>query len=219
MFLCTNIDPDDEDNDGDENDLYLTADMNISCSSAYYRRGVAYAIFMIFVYPVGITSMYAYLLYTHRIEIQQRQCKSEEVEELLEPEPDAEAESEINADTFTNFAGELEAGRVSEFQHTDNPMLLSSQLSRSATATESTPTHPVYSKRPSRKNSIGRERTTSTATSIAGVSTAGPKNRYGMSAPAARLAFLWGAYHPVYWYWELIETSRRLMLTAVLSAT
>jgi hypothetical protein len=29
--------------------------------------------------------------------------------------------------------------------------------------------------------------------------------------------FLWGAYKPKYWYWELVETSRRIMLTAVLS--
>ena len=37
------------------------------------------------------------------------------------------------------------------------------------------------------------------------------------SATAARISFLWQAYKPAYWYWEIVETSRRLMLTAVLS--
>jgi hypothetical protein len=38
-----------------------------------------------------------------------------------------------------------------------------------------------------------------------------------MRKTAERLGFLWGAYKPQYWYWELIENSRRLLLTAVLS--
>ena len=33
----------------------------------------------------------------------------------------------------------------------------------------------------------------------------------------AALAFLWAAYEPCFWYWEIIETFRRIMLTAVLS--
>jgi hypothetical protein len=32
-----------------------------------------------------------------------------------------------------------------------------------------------------------------------------------------RISFLWQAYKPQYWYWELVETSRRILLTAVLS--
>jgi hypothetical protein len=38
-----------------------------------------------------------------------------------------------------------------------------------------------------------------------------------LSAATARLSFLWQSYHPKYWYWELVETTRRLMLTAVLT--
>ena len=40
MFLCTNIDPYDEDDSGD--DFFLTADLSISCSSTYYRGGLIY---------------------------------------------------------------------------------------------------------------------------------------------------------------------------------
>ena len=38
-----------------------------------------------------------------------------------------------------------------------------------------------------------------------------------MSKTALRMAFLWEAYKPEFWYWELVETSRRILLTAVLS--
>jgi len=33
----------------------------------------------------------------------------------------------------------------------------------------------------------------------------------------AEIRFLWSNYQPRYWYWEVVETARRLMLTAVLS--
>jgi len=33
----------------------------------------------------------------------------------------------------------------------------------------------------------------------------------------AAIAFLYRAYKPEYWYWELVETSRRLFFTAVIS--
>jgi hypothetical protein len=34
---------------------------------------------------------------------------------------------------------------------------------------------------------------------------------------ARMIKFLWEAYEPKFWYWEFVETTRRLMLTAVLS--
>ena len=44
-FRCTNVDPDNEDSDA--SDFFLSADMSISCGSAYYRGWVAYASVMI----------------------------------------------------------------------------------------------------------------------------------------------------------------------------
>ena len=38
-----------------------------------------------------------------------------------------------------------------------------------------------------------------------------------LSKSAMRLAFLWKAYKPEFWYWEIVENSRRIFLTAVLS--
>ena len=44
-FRCTNVDPDSEDDDA--SDRFLSADMSVSCGSAYYDRWVAYASAMI----------------------------------------------------------------------------------------------------------------------------------------------------------------------------
>ena len=41
--------------------------------------------------------------------------------------------------------------------------------------------------------------------------------RAELSPSAASLEFLFTAYEPQYWYWEVLETVRRLLLTAVLS--
>ncbi len=43
-----------------------------------------------------------------------------------------------------------------------------------------------------------------------------PTERH-LSPSTTRLAFLWESYQPKFWYWELVETTRRLMLTVVLS--
>ena len=44
-FRCTDVDPDNEDSDA--SDHFLSADMSISCGSAYYSHWVAYASVMI----------------------------------------------------------------------------------------------------------------------------------------------------------------------------
>jgi hypothetical protein len=38
-----------------------------------------------------------------------------------------------------------------------------------------------------------------------------------LSAQTMRIQFLWRAYEPQFWYWEVCETGRRILLTAVLS--
>ncbi len=63
-YLCTNIDPNNE-----ENNLFMTADMSISCTSS---ESVIYATFMIFVYPIGIPVIYFAILYRYREMISNR---------------------------------------------------------------------------------------------------------------------------------------------------
>lgn len=66
MFPCQNVDPDESTGGEDE---YLRADYSIACNSDRYYFGRAYAIVMIFVYPVGIPAFYFWLLYSCRQEI------------------------------------------------------------------------------------------------------------------------------------------------------
>jgi hypothetical protein len=110
-FSCIDIDPD---NVGGR---YLQADYSINCNSSRYEWGRSYAIGMVFVYPVGVTGYYAWLLFSHKDLIMNRQNQnlSESEKQMIEP-----------------------------------------------------------------------------------------------------LSFLFSAYEPRYWYWELIETVRRVVLTGVL---
>ena len=49
------------------------------------------------------------------------------------------------------------------------------------------------------------------------VTNTGDVKRAELSPSAASLEFLFTAYEPQFWYWEVLETVRRLLLTAVLS--
>ena len=70
MFICTNIDPDDEDND--LSDTYLSVDMQISCESDRYKFGLLYACFMIVLYPFGVLLFYTCMLYSFKGAIMNR---------------------------------------------------------------------------------------------------------------------------------------------------
>ena len=164
-FLCTDVDPRNE--DSDKYDSYLIADMNISCTSDYYKSGVAYAIFMLLVYVVGIPTMYFVLLYMNREEIMHR---------------DYQAVSTENTDVPVN-----------------------EQLEKSKELVAEDPEQPVET------DGLDKETDAAALTTPASVATG------EVSAQATRLSFLWDAYEPQYWYWEIVETTRRLVLTAVLS--
>lgn len=70
MFVCTDIDPNDE--FPGEDHLFLLADTSISCTSARYDAGLRWAIIAIVIYPIGIPLMYFVLLFLNREEIQNR---------------------------------------------------------------------------------------------------------------------------------------------------
>jgi hypothetical protein len=146
MFLCTNVDPRDEDND--TYDTFLIADMDISCTSEYYYKGVAYAAVMLLVYVIGVPLMYFVLLYRNREELSHRD--------------DIQLTHDASTQTYDGADPAQDSKRDSRNRHSrSHPRALSSHVSS--------------------------------------------------------LAFLWDAYEPQFWYWEVVETTRRLMLTAVLS--
>ena len=82
-FSCRSIDPE---NVMPGTPQYLRNDLSISCSSPRYYYGVYWAIAMIFIYPVGIISMYAYVLYINRVEIMNRHLGPETVGPDAPPE-------------------------------------------------------------------------------------------------------------------------------------
>jgi hypothetical protein len=123
----------------------MTADYNVSCSSAKYRFGFIWACVMVAVYPLGCPLFYFWLLFRVRHEIQTRG------EEKLESEM------------------ELSQQRGDEEASCDSSIALA--------VTEKVRT----------KQEVLRS-----------------------------LRFLYESYEPRYWWWEIVETSQRLVLTGVL---
>ncbi len=181
-FICTNVDPDNEDND--HYDWYLTADMSISCQSSYYRQWTIYVILMIVLYPIGIPSLYLYLLYRNKEEIMNRDKGEEESDSNL-------SESMSNKERPTSIA------------------------MANAVSNEDSLAREVDEEIGRRKNMSFSFANRATESSMA--EEAEEEKKSELSVPAQRLSFLWQAYEPKYWYWEVIETTRKLMLTAVLS--
>jgi hypothetical protein len=81
VFNCTDIDPYKE-NPELSSSRFMTADMRISCDSAYYLSWIPYTIAMIVVYPIGIPLTYFLVLYAHREEISTRDVVADEEREV-----------------------------------------------------------------------------------------------------------------------------------------
>ena len=192
IFLCTDVDPENETPSGDS--YYLVADMRISCDSDYYYNGVAFACLMILVYPIGIPLLYLYSLYYWQEDIKTRDDYIELTVEL---------DKEMSGEMMAKDAGEDEVDEETE-----------RDASNSNTAIVAATTD---------ANVTSLTGGADVATSKGIVITSGEGSdtpvmvKKQISAGALRLNFLWKAYEPQFWYWEVIETTRRLMLTAVLS--
>ena len=146
-FTCRSIDPG---NVLPGTPHFLRNDLSISCSSSRYRLGFRIAVAMIFVYPIGITSMYAYVLYMNREDIMKQK-------------------NHINV-TPSSPSCQIVATGVQE-----------PYSSPSAVSPRS--------------------------------------DRVGLMQYVSykEIDFLHKAYEGRCWYWEIVETVRRLLLTAVLS--
>jgi hypothetical protein len=69
----------------------------------------------------------------------------------------------------------------------------------------------------SMKNPLRRNRSRENDGTLRNFSKESTLSKRELSPHVSRLAFLWLAYQPRYWYWEIVETTRRLLLTAGLS--
>lgn len=236
IFLCTNVDPNHE--DSDSNDHYLIADMRISCTSNYFYGGVLYAILMIFVYPIGIPMSYFLLLYYNRDEIRDRKKNNAIVPppQYLQKLANLENESRssnvsskemvdiksavnevdshdvkivhnpINLSTLEQKEEEEEKEEGDDDDGDGLPLKANSNLDENISTTLQL--QAPFDESTSKEETIVVEKEAEAEP---------PKQQQYLSIKTARIAFLWQAYQPQYWYWEIVETTRRLMLTAVLS--
>jgi hypothetical protein len=186
LFVCKNVDPNNEDND--RYDSFLVADMRISCTSDYYKSWTWYGYLMILVYPVGTIVFYGICLYFHRKEIMEEgtrrltEMKSSNLEETVD---------ENNRDLKGNAPS--------------TPTQLSSKLSTKVSFSRSR----KVSCQPSSIKSKSGEMPEADQDDVS--------LKKARMARVQSMAFLWKSYYPQYWYWELIECIRRILLTAVLS--
>ena len=201
------MDPNGEDDDN--SDSYLTADMNISCNSSYYSNGVLYAAMMIVVYPIGIPLMYLYLLYSVKTEIKGRAgdympattVDGEGIEETSHNPMVAEGiacgDVELSAMNKVDITGSSLIGR-----HTDNRYEGDVEVGVAETSINTDTDANIDGKR---QHQNGQDEQNS------------PSEVPILAAEVTMLSFLWDSYKPQYWYWEVMETTRRLVLTSVLA--
>eukprot|EP01033_Poteriospumella_lacustris_P006925 gene6925-4991_t len=250
-FICQNVDPNGE--DANENDWFLTADMSISCSSPYYKSWRAYAIFMIFVYPIGIPLSYLVMLYKRRKEISTRDLatlpddsefigitgaiqvyaemileyvtgiesqatKKQKKEQAAEDEEkqkqqDARGRSDSLSTTGENGGGGGTVSRPMSDRLRSWSRADSTRSRADSMASLSSGVSSRVSINVSRRNGSKTRRVPITAESL-GLEVETSRE---LSSKATALAFLWAAYEPQYWYWDVVEATRRIILTAVLS--
>eukprot|EP01033_Poteriospumella_lacustris_P001000 gene1001-722_t len=255
FFNCTDIDPYKE-NPELSSSRFMTADMRISCDSAYYLSWIPYTIAMIVVYPIGIPLTYFLVLYAHREEISTRDVVAEEEREVWlyqqlfskpTPTPIEAADSSVAAAVEANDSddGDVNPRQEKELAgYSGSDSVVTKPLSpegdveaalHALTEDPETPTPAPLSEDSSHTEDDldlvclqylppsphpPQEYTGNSHTN-------GNEENFGeplwtgcatnLSPEVTGLDFLWSAYEPRFWYWEVIETIRRIILTAVIA--
>lgn len=210
MFLCTNIDPNNEDHPGEissddsysSSSLYLTADMSISCTSTYYFEGLSYAIVMVILYPIGIPLIYFSLLYRNQEEILSR----DEFPIAVEDNRKKRTIEDSNAIELKTFKSSV----VTTINN--NNVEVSADMIEPTEDERNVNNNNVY------ENTPGNEKPSSPTITLKETTIVTSSGRT-LSPSISRIAFLWLPYKPQFWYWEIVDTTRRLILTAVLSVS
>jgi hypothetical protein len=79
VFTCTNIDPESLLPGAN---LYLQADFSIACGSPRHNFGVVWAAVFIVVYPIGVPSLYMFLLYLAKDQIKEHKLERKKKENV-----------------------------------------------------------------------------------------------------------------------------------------
>jgi predicted outer membrane repeat protein len=209
MFVYENV----------EGASYLVADTTIQIPSTRASEGIIIAIVGLFLYPIGVPVYYFWRL-SHSIdEIRSRASKSDETTDkdglsatknsllfqLQRRAQHRKKDESESLDAFYKSVGPAASGLLrrmsaqAERERTDNQ----DDLSAGA------------------QDGLNLNATTRAAMSAARDDNSDASDEEDreeeFSHRAQLLTFLFESYKPAYWYWEIIETYRRLILTAVLS--
>ena len=198
MYICTNIDPNDE--DSNEYDYYLDADVRIPCYTTNWYRGVIYASIFIVVYPIGIPMMYLYLLSTCKKELlnRQKECViSIENKNNLSKVRNRNEVSAVTTRDTSNMSGRyaIDSSVDDEVSHDDLHISFENDPEMN---------HQEEEQEKYDDDDDGDQELTQSKSN-------------NLSSHALCLSMLWEPYKNEYWYWEVIECYRRIILTSLVS--
>ena len=166
---------------------------------------------MIVVYPVGVIGLYFYFLYHNRDAIMaMKAAKTEEKKRLKEQmEGRGHANSGDRDDEDVHKAADIggrdhhrDHGGKGGDKHTHEDAASVAHAHGLTTAADANDLLAAPQSH-EQHDDKGRHR--------------GDKHRHGPIVSPAELTFLYLAYEGHVWYWEVVETARRLLLTAVVS--
>ena len=169
---------------------FLKADYTIDCDSPEHRQYESYALLMLCVYPLGIPLLYFVLLYRSKAKV-----------DPLFDEADLEGDLAMMAGR-TNGPPPMHRGntakQLGEFGGAYIKLTsLAALVASRNKAKDEAEAGAFYASISTMKQVVGAE-----------------LRHHDPSI--AHLEFLWGAYEPRCWYWEVVESVRRLMLTGML---
>jgi hypothetical protein len=168
---------------------FMRNDLNISANSNRYRFGLAWAAIFIIVYPIGVPLLYFYVLYHNRKKIR---AKDEEM-----------SEDSAHVDSaHGNGLGHVLVGREV------NEPVSAPFLGRKGDH---------LSPLDSRKSVSGRVREGMSFVTRCCMLILPSRTDIMSHIRPNTIFFLHGAYEGQFWYWEVLETLRRILLTAVVS--
>lgn len=211
---CVSVDPD---NLVPDLAKFLHSDYSIACDSPRYRFGIGWAIVMILVYPVGITAFYGLVLLANKHVIRCKPTESnktfmQKLHEIIKKDPKFKGYASEKLEDMTFSLYDFHIKRESDVKSKSKE-----QKGQEAMPVQSDECCPEL---------------LCVTTECAGMCVEGCPECCPRPCPpgcvscmdgisryitADEINFLHKQYEPGYWYWEVVETIRRLLLTAVIA--
>ena len=208
-------------------ETFLFEDYSVSCDTARYRAHATYAVAMVFVYPIGIPLSYLVLLIAQKHNIAPRDVRAL-ARAVVERSKEADVDGALDREK-ARFDADYAAAPEKDDLFASRPStdalatararrLAADKVERATLAVVRRDCALAYL----RAGGRGLARTTSDLGSGASEAT---EARLGdrlvsvhrdLEPACLEIAFLYEEYDPQFWYFEILECVRRLLLTALL---